>query len=77
MIAVRPTKVRSEPEVLVSSDEQLGFERYAARLRAREPQFYARVAINSESAFKVQPLEIAEINVEQLAIAPMESGESN
>ena len=77
MVAVRPAKVRSAPEVLVSADEQLGFERYAGRLRAREPQFYARVASNSESTFKVQPLEIAEINVVQLAIAPLENGESN
>lgn len=74
---VRPIEVRSEPEVLVSADEQLGFERYAARLRSRAPQLYARVAINGDSTFRVQPLEIAEIDVVQLAIAPLESGESN
>ena len=72
-----PIEVLSGPEVLVSADERLEFERYAARLRASAPQFYARVAVNSDSTFKVQPLEIAEIDVVQLAIAPLESGESN
>jgi hypothetical protein len=74
---VRQASVHSDLEVLVSSDEQLGFERYAARLRARAPEFSARAVVISDAAFKILPLEIAEISVGQLAIEPLESGESN
>jgi hypothetical protein len=62
--------------VLVSSDERLGFERYAAQSRARPPEFSARAVVISDAAFKIQPLEIAEIDLRQLTIEPLESGES-
>lgn len=76
MVVSRRTSVHSGLEILVSSDEQQGFERYAARLRARAPEFLARATVNSDDVFKIQPLEIAEIDLRQLTIEPLESGES-
>jgi hypothetical protein len=74
---VPQASLHSEPEVLVSSDEQLGFERYAARLRARAPEFSARAVVISDAAFNIQPLEIAEIDLRQLTIEPLDGGEPN
>lgn len=76
IVVSRRTSVHSGLEILVSADEQRGIERYAARLRARAPEFSARATVSSDDVFKIQPLEIAEIDLRQLTIEPLESGES-
>ena len=73
----RPASFHSGPEVLVSAEEQLGLERYTARLRAGTVEFSARAVVKGNSDFSIQPLEIAEIALGQLTIEPLESGESN
>jgi hypothetical protein len=75
--ALRRARVRSSMEVLVSREEQDGLERYAAGLRGRALENSARAAIASDPAFEIQPLEIAAMDLGQLTIEPLESGEYN
>ena len=74
--AIRERRLPSV-EVLVSSDERNGFERYVSGLRDRTPFLFAGVAAKGDTEFKIPPLEINEIDVVQLAIEPLETGESN
>jgi hypothetical protein len=77
--AVLARKVRSDVEVQVSAEEQAGLEHYSARLRARSRENSARAvgAVESDLAFNIRPLEIAAMDVRQLAIEPLESDEYN
>lgn len=62
-------KMRSEPEVLISTDEQLGLLRYEAILRARVSA--ATVVAAGETQQPIKPLEIAELDLKRLAIEPL------
>ncbi len=68
---------RSEPEVLVSSEEAAGLRRYADLLRAKSLVTSNRAAAISDAPFEIKPLEIAELNLRQLTIQPLEGSESD
>ena len=71
-------KVRAGADVLISPDEQAGLERYAADLRGRAVENAARAAsITNDTAFKIEPLQIAAMDQRQLTIEPLESDEYN
>src|SRR5207302_4060706 len=54
---------RTEPEVLVSSEEAAGLRRYADLLRAKSFETSNRDAAISDAQFEIKPLEIAELNL--------------
>jgi hypothetical protein len=60
-------------EVLVSGEEQLGLERYAASLRntATEPA----ASVKSDAVLEIKPLEIAGMDLKGLSIDPLETGD--
>jgi len=68
---------RSEPEVLVSSEEAAGLRRYANLLRAKSLETSNHAAAISDAPFEIKPLEIAELNLRQLTIQPLEGSESD
>ena len=68
---------RSEPEVLVSPDEAAGLRRFADLLRAKSLETSNRAAAISDAPFEIKPLEIAELNLRQLTIQPLEGSESD
>ncbi len=68
---------RSEPEVLVSSEEAAGLRRYADLLRAKSLETSNRAAAISDAPFEIKPLEIAELNLRQLTIQPLEGSDSD
>jgi hypothetical protein len=76
-IVVSQSKLRFDVEVLVSPEEQAGLERYAAGLRGRALENTARAAVMNDPLFKIQPLEIAVMDLRQLSIEPLESDEYN
>ena len=76
-VVVNQSKMRSDLEVLVSPEEPAGLERYAARLRARALENTARAAVMNDPPSKIQPLEIAVMDLRQLIIEPLESDEYN
>jgi len=65
----------NEPEVLVSADDQLGLQRYAASLRTVARRNAA--TLKDGTGPEIKPLEIAELDVKRLSIEPLESGDSN
>ena len=67
----------SEPEVLVSSEEAAGLRRYADLLRAKSHETSNHTAAISDAPFEIKPLEIAELNLRQLTIQPLEGSESD
>ena len=73
---VRRVQLRSEPEVLVSSEEMAEFERYVALLRARPLEKAVRASAKVNSDPEIKPLDIAELELDQLAIEPLEDGGS-
>ena len=71
-------KVRAGTEVLISPEEQAGLERYAAGLRGKALENGARAAsVTNDTAFKIEPLQIAAMDQQQLTIEPLESDEYN
>lgn len=76
-VVARQARVHFEPEVLISPEEQAGLERYAARLRSIAVENSARTAVKSDLVFKIQPLEIAVMDLRQLSIEPLESDADN
>jgi hypothetical protein len=76
-VVVNHSKVRSDVEVLVSHEEQVGLQRYAARLRTRALENTARSAVTNDPPFQIQPLEIAVMDLRQLSIEPLETDEYN
>ena len=68
---------RSEPEVLVSSEEAAGLRRYADLLRAKSHETSNHTAAISDAPFEIKPLEIAELGLRQLTIQPLEDSESD
>jgi hypothetical protein len=67
----------SEPEVLVSSEEEAGLQRYADLLRAKSHETSNHTAAISDAPFEIKPLEIAELGLRQLTIQPLEGSESD
>jgi len=67
----------SEPEVLVSSEEEAGLQRYADLLRAKSQETSNHTAAISDAPFEIKPLEIAELGLRQLTIQPLEGSESD
>jgi hypothetical protein len=65
----------TRPEVLVSADDQLGLQRYAASLRTVARRNVA--TLGEASGPEIKPLEIAELDLKRLSIEPLESGDSN
>jgi hypothetical protein len=59
--------------VLVSGEEQLGLERYAASLRntATEPA----ASVKNDAVLEIKPLEIAGMDLKGLSIDPLETGD--
>ena len=76
-VAVYPVMRRSEPEVVVSLDEQAGLRRYEAVLRTRGRWEQAAAVETAQLSRDIQPLEIAEIEARDLAIQPLEVTDSN
>jgi len=77
-VVLSHTKVHAGTEVLISPQEQAGLERYAADLRGRAVENAARAAsVTNDTAFNIEPLQIAAIDQRQLTIEPLESGEYN
>lgn len=72
----RPRRVapKPEPEVLVSSEEQIGFQKYTASLRNKGAEAAGVIKVNT--AAEIEPLQIASVEVKQLSIQPLESGGS-
>jgi len=67
--------LRAEPEVLVSAEEQLGLQRYTASLKNKKAG--ASGVIKDNAVAEIEPLEIAKVEVKQLSIQPLESGDAN
>ena len=67
--------LRPELEVLISPEEQAALTQYAARLRTRALENSARASIHSDPNLNIESLEIAEIDLRQLTIEPLDSGE--
>ena len=77
-VVLSHTKVRASTEVLVSPEEQAGLERYAVGLRGKALENGARAAsVTNDTAFKIEPLQIAAMDQQQLTIEPLESDEYN
>ena len=71
-------KVRAGTEVLISLEEQAGLERYAADLRGKALLNGARAAsVTNDTAFTIEPLQIAAMDQQQLTIEPLQSDEYN
>ena len=71
-------KVRAGTEVLISLEEQAGLERYAVDLRGKALENGAHAAsVANDTAFKIEPLQIAALDQQQLTIEPLESDEYN
>ena len=66
---------KTRPDVLVSADDQLGLQRYAASLRTVARRNAA--TLGEASGPEIKPLEIAELDLKRLSIEPLESGDSN
>ena len=72
------SKVRAGTEVLISPEEQAGLERYALDLRGKALENGARPAsVANDTAFKIEPLQIAAMDQQQLTIEPLQSDEYN
>jgi hypothetical protein len=67
--------LRAEPEVLVSAEEQLGLQRYAASLRSMAADRAANV--KPEALLEIKHLEIAGVDLKGLSIDPLQSGDSD
>jgi len=65
----------NEPEVLISADDRLGLQRYVASLRTVARRNAA--TLEDGTGPEIKPLEIAELDLKQLSIEPLESGDSN
>jgi len=65
---------RRVPEVLVSADERAEFQRYAVIWRARQSRNSVPTAVSADLGDGIKPLEIAELQLGQLAIEPLEGG---
>jgi len=66
--------LRRVAEVLVSADERAEFERYAAIWHARQTRKSVAAAASADLGDGIKPLEIAELQLGQLAIEPLEDG---
>jgi hypothetical protein len=64
---------KAAPEVLVSGEEQLGLQRYAASLRNSTTGRTA--SVNSDAVAEIKPLEIAGMDLKGLSIDPLQSGD--
>ena len=73
----RPQQVvpNAEPEVLVSAEERIGLQRYAASLRSMPADRAANV--KPEPRPEIEHLEIASIDLKGLSIDPLQSGDSD
>jgi hypothetical protein len=71
----RETATRIGPEVIVSPEEEAALKNYAVIVNARTMKNLARDATTLEVRADITPLEIAEINLRQLAIQPLEGVE--
>ena len=67
--------LKAEPEVLVSAEEELGLQRYAASLRNSKAE--APIVIKSNAGAEIEPLQIASVDVKQLSIDPLQSCDSD
>jgi hypothetical protein len=77
-VVLSHAKLRAGAEVLISPEEQAGLERYAVDLRRRALENGARaVSVAKHTAFKIEPLQIAAMDQQQLTIEPLESDEYN
>ena len=77
-VIVTFTRAHPGVEVLVSQEEQIGLEGYAARLPARTLETSARAAaVDNEPAFNIRSLQIAAMDLRQLSIEPLETDEYN
>jgi hypothetical protein len=65
----------NEPEVLISAEDRLGLQRYVASLRTVARRNAA--TLEDGTGPEIKPLEIAELDLKQLSIEPLESGDSN
>jgi hypothetical protein len=63
------------PEVLVSAEEDLGLQRYAASFRNVKSE--APAVIKGNAAAEIEPLQIASVDVKGLSIEPLQSGDSD
>jgi len=73
--ARRRSALAAQPEILVSADEQLGLQRYAAFLRTAAANRPA--VVKADASTEIPPLEIASIDVGRLSIEPLEGGDAN
>ncbi len=77
-VVLSHAKLGTSAEVLISPEEQAGLERYAVDLRGRALENGARAAsVKNDTAFKIEPLQIAAMDQRQLTIEPLESDEYN
>lgn len=73
-VLVPEANLRRVAEVLVSADERAEFERYAAIWQARQARKSVPTAASADLDDGIKPLEIAELQLGQLAIEPLEDG---
>ena len=66
---------RSQPEVLVAPEEQAGFDRYLAQLRAH-PRGRSSARLEGDAGREFKPLEIAAMDFRELTIQPLDSGDA-
>jgi hypothetical protein len=75
VVAGRRAPRNSQPEVLITSEDQVGLDRYVAGLRLVASR--NKATLKEEAGAGIKPLEIAELDVKRLSIEPLESGDSN
>jgi hypothetical protein len=73
---VRRVSLRSAPEVLISAEERAEFERYVTLAQARPLQKAVSASVKEDLGPEIKPLEIAELELEKLAIEPLKAGGS-
>jgi hypothetical protein len=77
-VVLSHSQLRAGTEVLISPEEQAGLERYALDLRGKAMENSARAAsVANDTAFKIEPLQIAAMDQQQLTIEPLESDKYN
>jgi hypothetical protein len=73
-VSAPEANLRRVPEVLVAADERAEFERYAAIWQHRQTGKPVPTAVSPDLGDEIKPLEIAELQLGQLTIEPLEDG---
>ena len=67
----------SLPEVIIAPDERAGLQKYEKVLRLRLPEKQFVADDKAQEALEIKPLEIAEMDLKQVAIQPLVATDAN